>query len=308
MTRTRAIDRLRTYFTAPPVCRAVFQVGPGRLTGIRAAVKNGSPAARSSATLRPGAVVPSMDRPNVADAAHVEAVVAEAVRALGLTDQTAALLLPELCARVYIVSVDSVAASPDEREAIFRWRVAKQAPSLPEDARWSVDYLPAGVGERIVGAVARSGVVAEYEALFAKNRVRIGAATLPTLSLLRLLQGAPGGNAVLVNAEEGALAVAAVMEGKLALYRQKPLAGDDVTAAHVVKEAENTIHFLEDREREKVETVWVRSVLAGGDAAVEEGLAAALRIPVRSVASVMPAGIEGADRTLLAPLLGQVRK
>jgi hypothetical protein len=308
MTRLRALDRLRDYFTAPPVCRAVFQVGAGRLAGLRVAVKNGSPAARFSAPLKPGAVVPSLERPNVADAASVEAVIAEAVRALGLADQTAALLLPELCARVYIVGVDSVAASAEEREAVFRWRVAKQAPSLPEDARWSVDYLPAGTGERIVGALARSEVVSEYEALFARHRVRIGVATLPTLSLLRLLRDAPGGNAVLVNAEEGALALAAVMGGKLSLYRQKPLAGDDATAAHVVKEAENTIHFLEDREREKVETIWVRSVLAGGDAAVEEGLAASLRIPIRPVASVMPAGVEGADRTLLAPLFGQARK
>lgn len=308
MTRPSAIDRLRDYFTAPPVCRAVFQVSAGRLTGLRAAVKNGSPAARASLALRPGAVVPSLDRPNLADAAHVESVVAEAVRSLGLADRQAALLLPELCARVYIVGVDSAAASPEEREALFRWRVAKQAPSLPEDARWSVGYLPAGTGERIIGVVARAEVVAEYEALFARHRVRVGVATLPTLSLLRLLQGAPGGNAVLVNAEEGVLAVAAVMGGKLALYRQKPLGGDDVTAAHVVKEAENTIHFLEDREREKVETVWVRSLLAGGDQAVEAGLAGILGVPVRSVASVMPAGFEGGDRTLLAPLFGQVRK
>ncbi len=308
MTRLRALDRLRDYFAAPPVCRAVFQVGAGRLSGLRAAAKNGSPAARFSAALEPGAVVPALDRPNVADPARVEAVIAEAVRALGLADRTAALLLPEACARIYIVSVDSVAASAEEREAVFRWRVAKQAPSLPEDARWSVDSLPAGSGERIVGVLASAQVVAEYEALFARNRVRIGAATLPTLSLLRLLQGAPGGNAVLVNAEDDVLALTAVMGGKLALYRQKPLAGDDASADHVVKEAENTIHFLEDREREKVETIWIRSMLPGGDAAVEEGLAAALMIPARPVASVMPAGIEGADRTLLAPLFGQVRK
>ncbi len=308
MTSPRAFDRLRDYFAAPPVCRAVFQVSPGRLTGLRAAVKNGAPAARSSLGLEAGAVVPSLDRPNIADPARVEAVVAEAVRALGLADQTAALLLPEACARVYIVGVDSAAASPEEREAVFRWRVAKQAPSLPEDARWSIDSLPAGAGERIVGAVASSAVVAEYEALFARNRVRIGLVTLPTLSLLRLLPGASAGNAILINAEEGALALAAVMGGKLALYRQKPLSGDDVSAAHVVKEAENTIHFLEDREREKVETVWIRSVLPGGDAAVEKGLAAALGIPVRTAASVVPDAVEAGDRTLLAPLLGQVRK
>lgn len=308
MSRPRAFDRLREYFTAPPVCRAVFQVSPGRLTGLRAAVKNGAPAARSSLGLKPGAVVPSLDRPNIIDAASVAAVVAEAVRALGLADQTAVLLLPEPCARVYIVGIDAPAATPEERDSVFRWRVAKQAPALPEDARWSVDAMPAGAGERIVGAVASAAVVAEYEALFAKNRVRIGTVTLPTLSLLRLLSGVSSGNAVLVNAEDGALALAAVMGGRLALYRQKPLSGGDVTADHVVKEAENTIHFLEDREREKVETVWVRSVLAGGDAAVERGLSSALGIPVRPAASIVTAAVEGEDRTLLAPLLGQVRR
>ncbi len=55
MTRPRTLERLRDYFTAPPVCRAVFQVGADRLSGLRAAAKNGSPTARYSATLKPGA-------------------------------------------------------------------------------------------------------------------------------------------------------------------------------------------------------------------------------------------------------------
>ena len=298
--------RLRRYFTELPAPLAVFQVGAASWSGLRLPARDGAPVGRFFQPLPKGLVQPSLDRKNITDSAALEGLVAEGLKRLGLHNGPAALLVPELCARVFIVDLESRPSSAREEEEVFRWRVKKQFPLLPEDARWSLVSQPAGAGERIVGVMTRAAVIQEYEALFARTRVRVRTVTLPSLSLARLLERTAEDNVVLVNAEETALTVTALVGDAFSLHRLKPL-GADATAALVAQEAENTIHFLEDREKTKVQAVWVRSTLADGEEGLIAALGERLNLPVRPASDLTASVLEPKEGRFLSPLAGVAR-
>ncbi len=298
--------KLRRYFTDQPAPAAVFQVSASSFSGLRLPARDGAPVGRFLQPLPRGLVQPSLDRKNIEDAAPLEGLLAEGLQRLGLRGGPAALLIPELCARVFIVDLESRTNSAREQEQVFRWRVRRQFPLLPDDACWSLVGLPDGAGERIVGVMARAAVIKEYEALFARTRVKVGTVTLPSLSLARLLEQSAADSAVLVNAEETALSVTALIGNTFSLHRLKPLAAD-ATAAVVVQEAENTIHFLADREKTKVQTVWVRSTLDDGEEGVIAALGERLDLPVRSASALTESVLEPKEGRFLGPLVGVAR-
>jgi len=305
--KTRAVGaRVRRYFTELPPPLAVFQVGATSFAGLRLPARDGAPVGRFLQPLAKGLVQPSFDRTNITDPAVLEGLVSEGLKRLGLNSGPVALLVPELCARVFIVDLDSRPASAEEEEEVFRWRVKKQFPLLPEDARWSLASQPAGDGERIVGVLARAAVIQEYEALFARTRVRISTVTLPSLSLARLLERTAEDNVVLVNAEETALTVTALVGDVFSLHRLKPLAADAASAL-VAQEAENTIHFLEDREKTRVQAVWVRSTLADGEDGLIAALGERLSLPVRPASALTASILDPKEGRFLGPLAGVAR-
>ena len=298
--------RLQRYFTGLPAPAAVFQFAASSFAGLRLPAHEGAPVGRFFQPLPKGLLQPSFDRTNISDPAALEALVVEGLKRLGLHSGAVALLVPELCARVFIVDLDSRPASAREEEEVFRWRVKKQFPLLPEDARWSLAGQPAGAGERVVGVLARAAVIKEYEALFARTRVRVRTVTLPSLSLARLLERTAEDNVVLVNAEETALTVTALVGSAFSLHRLKPLAAD-AAAALVAQEAENTIHFLEDREQTRIQVVWVRSTLPDGEDGLVAALGERLGLPVRSASALTVPLLEPQEGRLLGPLAGVAR-
>jgi len=298
--------KLRRYFTELPPPLAVFQVGASSFAGLRLPAREGAPVGRFFHPLPKGLVQPSFDRTNITDSAALKSLVAEGLTRLGLHNGPVGLLVPELCARVFIVDLESRPTSAREEEEVFHWRVKKQFPLLPEDARWSLASQPAGAGERIVGVLARAAVIQEYEALFAPARVRVSIVTLPSLSLARLLERTAEDSVVLVNAEETALSVTALVGDVFALHRLKPLAAD-AAAALVAQEAENTIHFLEDREKTKVQAVWVRSTLGDGEDSLIAMLGERLGLPVRPSSALTASFLEPKEGRFLGPLAGVAR-
>ena len=215
----RAMER----FLEAPLPDAVFQIAPRALTGIRINPRERSVGGRFVAALPDGAVRPAFEGTNIADPAPLEAKLREGMLKLGLSQGTIAVLVPELCVRIYLLPLDSSPASDKERDGIVRWRVGKLMPLLPDDARIVHQSVAVGNGERIVAAVARPEVVREYEGLFVRSGLVPGNVTLPSLSLLGLLPGG-GGDALLVNVEDDSLSIIAVVGGEPALLRQKPFA------------------------------------------------------------------------------------
>ena len=301
--------RLLERLLEAPLPDAVFQVAPRVLTGIRVLAKERTVGGRFIAALPSGAVRPAFEGANVADPAAVEARIREGMLKLGLSQGTAAVLIPELCARVFLLPVDAAPASDRERDRIVRWRVGKLVPNLPEDARFVHEGVSAADGERIVAAVARPEVVLQYEGLFTRSGLAPGNVTVPSLSLIGLLP-AGSGDALVVNVEDDSISITAVVGSEPVLFRQKPFVLDRGSGTPLgrrigplVKEIENTALYLEDKEKKHISAVWLRAPFDDGDDLLAE-LAKQLSLPVRETGSLVPGDAAARDKTLLSALYG----
>jgi len=311
MKTPKFLNRIGERFLEAPLPDAVFQVAPRVLTGIRILARERNVGGRFVAELPAGAVRPSFEGTNIADPAVLESRIREGMLKLGLAQGTAAVLIPELCARVFLLALDSPPASDKERDRIVRWRVGKMMPSLPDDARFVHQSLSSGNGERIVAAVARPEVVREYEGLFTRSGLNPGNISLPSLSLVGLLP-VGGEDALLVNVENDSLSLTAVVGAEPVLFPQKPFALEREPGTPLgrrigplVKEIENTALFLEDREKKKVRAVWLRAPSDNGDDLAAE-LGRQLSMPVRETGNLVPGDAGGREKTLLSSLYGQL--
>lgn len=306
-------ERIRDHYTERLLADAVFQVAPGHLSGLRVARADGSVKAGFVLPFRARPVAPSFDRPNVSDPAALEEAIAQAKKSLRLSSGTAALLVPEASVRVFVLNVDSFPGSGKERDAFIRWRVGKMMPVIPDDAR--IDYAAtAGRGPRqVIVAMARQVVVWEYEALFEKAGLRPVAVTAPSLALANVVRRGGPASGLLLNLEEETLTLLALSGTGWTLYRQKDVGspagtGADERAETIVREAENTLRFLEDKERAGVDRIWFRSSLAAEWPALAARLKERIPLPVMPVEYDAPEVWTEAHRAVLAPLVGQVQR
>ena len=303
--------RLKTHFTERLLPDAVFQIAPGHLSGIRVS--------RGDGTVKGGFVLPfaerpvaaSFDRPNVTAPAVLEEAIAQGQKNLRLSSGTVGLLIPEPSVRVFVLAVDSFPGPRREREAFLRWRIAKQMPLVPEDAR--LDYAAtAGRGARqVIAILARRAVVEEYEALFEKAGLKPVLVTAPSLALVNLVRRDGRGTGVLFNIEDETLTVLALSGGGWTLYRQKDIGRPGASPApereeNIVREAENTVRFLEDRDRVRVESLWLRCAAIAELPALRDRLRDLTGLPVEPVDYRAPEAWAESHKALLAPLVGQI--
>jgi hypothetical protein len=303
------LKSLRTAFLDRPLPDAVFELGSGHLSGLRVASRGQAPRGRFILSLRTGVLAPSFDRPNVTEASAVRSAIEQGKNSLGLGGGIVSLLIPEPCVRIFILTLESVPASEAERDAFIRWRVGKQMPILPEDLRVVYDISPGAPPSKVIVSTARDAVIREYEGLFESAGLHVGTVTVPSLSLVNLVGGSPGRNGVLLNVESDSLSFLAIMDSGWTLYRQKGL-GPDLAADQridlVVKEVENTVHFIEDKERKKVERIWVRSGAWEDGPAVVFRLNESLPLPAELIDYAAPGDWNAREKAALAPLMGQI--
>jgi len=300
---------LRARFIDRPLPDAVFSLAAGRLCGIRVSASGRPVRERCILPFEREALAPSFDRPNAAAAARIGPVIQEAKKLLGLGGGIVSLLIPEPCVRIFILSAESVPAAQAERETFVRWRIGKLMPLLPDDLRLDC-AVSAGAGpKKIIVAAAREAVIREYEGLFESEGFRVGTVTIPSLSLVNLLDGGQDESAILLDIEADGLSFLAVMDGGWTLYRQKALGTDlspEERISLVVQEVENTVHFLEDKERKRAAKIRVRSELWQEGPMVVSRLQDALALPAEMIVAAVPEDWEAGERAMLAPLVGQI--
>ncbi|MEW5900786.1 MAG: hypothetical protein AB1715_04930 [Acidobacteriota bacterium] len=307
------IGRILHFFIDRPCPPAVFQLSSSFVSGIQVAVKERKIKNAAILSLPPGLVQPHFDRKNVTDPASLAAVMKEALRKLHVSGKWAACLLPESCLKVFVLQFDSLPASPAERENLVRWKVKKQMPVIPDDTRLSYEVISSARPVKVVLALARKAVIEEYEALFAGVGLKVGAASVPTLSLLNLVDSEKDGDLLVANIEDDSLSLAAVTQSELALYRHKALGGDrtagipgDQSVENIVKEIENTIHFIEDREKREIRSLWLRTGMRERAANVVAELGERFSGAIRMVDPLPLASLSPEERSILAPLFGQI--
>lgn len=303
------LQKFQARFLDRPLPDAVFEFSPDRLSGIRVSARGRSAREHFILPIVTGSLIPSFDRPNIADFAAVKHAVEEGKKTLGIGGGTVSVLVPEPCVRIFILTAESIPASQAERDSFVRWRVGKQMPLLPEDLRMDYNFTSGPGPRKIIVSAARDAIIREYEGLFESAGMKVGTVTVPSLSLVNLLRGGPDRNAILLNIEAEELSFLAVMDSEWTLYRQKGVGRDllaDRKADLVVKEVENTVHFLEDRERKKVRMIRVRSEAWEDGPMVVSRLKEELGLPAEMLEYAAPGKWGFREKAVLAPLMGQI--
>jgi hypothetical protein len=299
------IDAWVRFFTAPSVPAAAFHVARGYLGGLRRPGKTGSAKSSVFRTLTAGMIDPSFEKRNIARPELFRSVLKDAASRLGSPDGPIALLLPETCVKTALLTFDDLPAAPAECERIVRWRLAKNLPLRPAETRLSFDVRRSKGRAVAFCVLALEAVVQEYERAFDQAGLKVRMIGLPTVQLLGCLPRNGESNFLVVNVEEDHIAALAVLEGETALFRVKPLTAGDVWA-EAADEVATTLRFLEDREKKRIDAVWVRPAAAG---AAEDGLALLQKrtaCPVRMIADEAMTGIPPAEKIFLASLWGQM--
>ena len=304
-------ERIRAHYTERLLADAVFQIAPGHLSGVRVARAEGTVKAGFVLPFRERPVVPSFDRPNVTDPAPLEEAIAQAKKSLRLASGTAALLIPEASVRVFVLAVDSFPGAGKERDAFIRWRIGKMMPVIPDDARIDYAATPGRGARQVIVAMARQMVVWEYEALFEKAGLKPVVVTVPSLALVNVVRRGGPASGLLLNLEDETLTLLALSGPGWTLYRQKDVGAPDGTgmderADTIVREAENTLRFLEDKEQAGIERIWLRSSVAAERPALVARLKERIALPVEPVEYEAPEAWTEAHKAVLAPLVGQV--
>ena len=212
------------------------------------------------APLPAGAVVPSLTSRNVVDRAAVAAALRDACDRLGHRPRRAALVIPDLAARVSIVRFDQIPARREDLDQLIRWQVKKSSPFPVEEA--CLTHSPgarSGTGGEFVVVAARRETVLEYEGVCDDVGLYAGLVDLSTLSLVNLYlasRAVPAGDWLVVHVRPDYTSIAIVRGDDLIFFRNRA-EGEEEALADVVHQ---TTMYYQDR----LEGEGFARVFAGG--------------------------------------------
>ncbi|NIM90983.1 MAG: hypothetical protein GTO17_08550 [Candidatus Aminicenantes bacterium] len=306
-------DRLKDYLIKPPAFSVAFQISHHYLSGIHVLPKEGKIKNQFILPLKSSALEPSFDKINIADDSHLEESLKEGIRQLNFSEKNIALLIPESCLKVFVFSFVPLPSSPKEKEEIIRWRVKKQMPLLPDDTRLSFTVLKSNEEEKVLVSLARASVVYEYESLFNKMGLRVGNVGVATLNLMNLIDREEADNLIVINLEEDYISLMAFLDSEISLYRVKPLVRESQTKLpfatkieDVVKEIKNTVNFIEDREKKKINTFWARLGTMNPEEKILSALQDRLAVSLKMIEPLPASELAFHESQILSPLIGQI--
>jgi type IV pilus assembly protein PilM len=274
----RLLRKLRRLIEDPPP-EFAFELSP---TGI-AWARPGGQLRLGFEPLEPGVLLVSPLKDNVV---RPDELVAR-IRGLALPNgrprrRTAALILPDYCARVAVLDFDAFPSEPQEQASLVRFRIKKSIPFDLESARLSYQVQSGGTGRKyqVVVAVAALEIIARYEAAFRTAGFEPGFVTTSSLAALPL--AGDGGIRALAKLSGETLAVT-VLEGEsLRLVRSVELPA--LTVEEVMGVLYPTFAYIEDELAAQPERLFV----CGFGAMAEElarRLPAELGAPVQALGS-----------------------
>ena len=307
------LDRLKNYFIKSPVLRTAFQLSSSYLSGVHISLKEKRIKHHFIIPLKETVVEPSFNKKNIIDESFLGERIKEGMKELHLTNNNISCLIPETCLKVFVFSFTSLPPSQREREKIIQWRIRKQAPLLPEDFRFSYNVIKSNKENKVLVSLAKGSVIQEYEDFFAKAGLKVGVVGVPTFSLLNLVAGERHKNLMVINFEEDYISLTAVLNSEIVLYRLKPFVSGGKTRLsfsqkmeNIVQEIENTVHFLEDREKMKIESFWIRLGLLEPEGEVLSVLREKLSLPLKGIEASRAFGLNFRQTQILSPLIGQI--
>ena len=253
--------------------------------------------AYGAADLPPGAVVPALAAQNIVDRQAVAQALRTACDRAGHKPRRAALVIPDLAARVSLLRFDQIPPRRDDLDQLIRWQMKKSLPFAVEEA--SITHS-AGVrsdaGGEFVVVAARRDIVAEYEAVCEDAGIHAGLVDLATLSVanLYLAGGAPSGDWLVVHIRPEYTSIAILRGSDLIFFRHRA-EGDTEPLADVIHQ---TVMYYQDR----LSGQGFSRAFAGGRSRLPAGVDAA----VRDMEARLGVVVEPLDPTVIAPLVDRI--
>ncbi len=305
-------NKFKNYFTAHPLPYSALQVTSTYISGIHLSSKDRKVKNHFVLPISGGIIQPSFEKANIMNSALLQKTITEGVEKFNIYDHGVALLLPELSQRTFVFSFDAFPATSREKEQLIRFRVKKQMPLLSDDVRISYDVLKAKNGKRVISSLARSNVVGDYENFFSQLRLKIKSISLPLLGLSNLVNWNEEKDFFLINIEKESFGLLAITDSEPSLYRQKPLMaradGNFLSerVQNIVQEIENTVQFIQDKEKREIATIWIRFGLLESEEEMLSILDSRLSFQIKNIETAVNFNLPGSDKKMLAPLIGQL--
>jgi type IV pilus assembly protein PilM len=284
---------LARWLASPPPDAAIEIDSAGVSVGVLGS-RGAEPVLQGFATapLPAGAVTPSLIAHNVIDRAAVVSALKSACERVGHRPRRAALVIPDLAARVSLVHFDQVPPRRDDLDQLVRWQVKKSSPFPADDA--CVTYSAGrreGTGGEFVVVSARRETIREYESICDEAGIYAGLVDVSTLCVVNLyLAGgaAPAGDWMVVHIRPDYTSLA-ILRGREMIFFRNRAEGDAEGLADVVHQ---TAMYYQDR----LQGQGFARVFAGGSGRTP----GAIEVARRELESRIGAAVEVIDPTRLA--------
>src|SRR5688500_11973548 len=228
---------------------AAGEIAPHAVAGAVLGARGSQPVvtAYGTAPLPAGAVVPALSGHNITDAPAVAAALREACERAGQRPRRAALVIPDLAARVSLVRFDQIPARREDLEQLIRWQVKKSSPFPIDDV--CLTHSPgalSGTGGEFVVVAARRETIREYESVCDDAGIYAGLVDLSTMSVVNryLASGEPPtGDWLVVHMRPDYTSIA-IMRGEDLIFFRNRAEGDEEPLSDVVHQ---TTMYYQDR-------------------------------------------------------------
>ena len=246
-----------------------------------------------------GALRPSPVRENLARPEEVRRAVMNALHNVSRRPGgNLALFLPDLTARVSVVTFEQLPEKRDDLEPMVRWKLKKTVPFEIDEAALAYQRQGrSGQGEELVVAVVPSSVVRQYEALVEPLGYQPGFVTLSSLAALGLIDSQPGrpAGAMLVRRVGPLLTIVLTSPGRLRIFRSAELPPGGSPLEEIVTDVYGSAVYFQDNFQEAVERIY----LAGFEDQTEAlGEVIERELGVRPAGLLLP-GLRSADAKFL---------
>jgi len=308
----RYFQKIHSYFTLDPPSSTAIQITSRYISGISVSPKDRILKNHFIIPLEERTVQPSYSGINIRNRSGLEQTVRKGKDRLGFNGHKTALLLPDPCQRLFVFSFDSLPVSRLDKTKVIRFRVKKQMPMLAGDSRLAFQVIKTPDRYRVIVSIAKNTVVREYEDILSKAGIEVGMVSPPVLGLYHCVDRSEKKNMLLINIETDSLSLMAVVNEEIVLARQKggllqeeEQDSGEPEVRNIIQEIDNTIHFIEDHESHRIDSILIRLGFVKGGEKIFNALKDHLEFPVQKVRPSLKLSLSAEDQNILAPLLGQ---
>lgn len=197
--------------------------------------------------LPPGALVPSLDEPNLRALEAVASAIREALSQVAPGARAVTLVLPDTLVRVFVLDFDSMPDKTSEAVSVVRFRLRKMVPFDVEPAGVSYQVLAQNESEcKVLAAVVPGPILAEYEAAVRDAGYEPGAVISSSLAALEAADATEG--VLAANLSTHSITTVVTSGQDLLLYRTLDLPPDPASrAGEIARSIAVAAAYFEDK-------------------------------------------------------------